>query len=109
MPSLHRLTHCPACGRGALFNGLIQFHDHCSHCGHHFSEHDAGDGPAYFMVMILSLVVSLLGIWVEFTFSPPLWLHALLWTPVILLGTIAGIRYGKALLFHSKYKLHHKP
>lgn len=95
---------CPACGQGRLFTGVLQFRPCCDHCGLSLAEHDTGDGPAYFVVMGLSLVVTLMGVWVEFRFAPPLWLHVLLWTPVIILGSIGGIRAGKALLLVAQYR-----
>ena len=42
---------------------------------------DAGDGPAVFGILIVGAIVGGLALYVEFTFSPPYWVHAVLWMP----------------------------
>ena len=44
-----------------------------------------------------------LAIWLELAASPPWWLHVLLWPPLVVAGTIYGLRIGKAALLHSEY------
>ena len=46
---------------------------------------DAGDGPAVFGILIVGAIVAALALWVEFTFSPPYWVHAVLWIPLIVI------------------------
>jgi uncharacterized protein (DUF983 family) len=43
---------------------------------------------------------------VEFAYQPPLWLHAALWVPLILLVTLAPLRAMKGLLIALQF--HHK-
>ena len=43
---------------------------------------------------------------VEVNYQPPLWVHALLWAPLILLCTIGPLRPMKGLLIALQY--HHK-
>ena len=74
---------CPRCGRGGLFEGFLTLRDHCPVCGLGLAGHDSGDGPAVFVIFLLSFgVVGLAGI-VEYVYAPPLWVHVLVWTPVI--------------------------
>ncbi len=42
----------------------------------------------------------------EILYQPPLWLHALLWGPLILVVTLAPLRLIKGLLIALQY--HHK-
>jgi uncharacterized protein (DUF983 family) len=37
-----------------------------------------------FIIMIVGFIVVGLVLWTELSFAPPLWLHMLLWTPLIL-------------------------
>ena len=56
--------------------------DRCEVCGLDLRAHDAGDGAAVGVILLLGAIVVGLAFWVEFRFSPPLWLHAILW-PVV--------------------------
>jgi len=76
------------------------------------SAQDAGDGPAVFVILFLGLIVVGLTAIVEIKFSPPVWLHLLLWTPLILGGAILMLRPLKAGLIALQYKhnlLHQRP
>jgi len=95
---------CPRCGRGKLYDGLLTVASHCPQCGLDLRAQDAGDGPAVFVVFILGAVVVALAILVEVLFAPPLWVHIVLWTPVILVGAIAMLRPLKAGLIALQYR-----
>ena len=56
--------------------------------------------------MFLGLIVVALAAWVEIQFSPPIWVHLALWTPLILGGAIAMLRPLKAGLIALQY--HHQ-
>src|SRR5207253_2021657 len=76
------------------------------------STQDAGDGPAVFVILFLGLIVVGLAAIVEIKFAPPVWLHLLLCTPLILGGAILMLRPLKAALIALQYKhnlLHHDP
>ena len=77
---------CPRCGEGALFTGLLTVRPSCPACGLDLSAQDAGDGPAVFVIFFLGLIVVGLAAIVEIKFSPPLWVHIVLWTPLIIGG-----------------------
>ena len=97
---------CPRCGRGKLFSGLLKVADRCAACDFDLSAEDAGDGPAVFVILILGFVIVGLALWVEFTFSPPLWVHPLIWFPLIIAGSIFLLRIFKATLI--ALQIHHK-
>lgn len=63
---------------------------------------DAGDGLAVFVVFILGAVVVALA--VEVAFSPPAWVHGVLWTPVVIGGAIGLLRPLKAGLIALQYR-----
>jgi uncharacterized protein (DUF983 family) len=95
---------CPRCGRGPLFAGLITVRSACAVCGLDLSAQDAGDGPAVFVILFLGLIVVGLAALVEVRFSPPLWVHLVLWTPLILVGSVALLRPFKAGLIALQYR-----
>ena len=97
---------CPRCGRGRLFTGLLNVRQVCEVCGLDLSAQDAGDGPAVFVIFFLGLIIVGLAAVVEIRFSPPLWVHLALWTPLILIGAIAMLRPLKAGLIALQYRHH---
>ncbi|MGA3304545.1 MAG: DUF983 domain-containing protein [Stellaceae bacterium] len=96
---------CPRCGRGKLFNGLLKVVPRCSVCGLDFAAEDAGDGPAVFVVLILGALIVAGALLVEIVFSPPFWVHIVLWPPLALAGTILLLRPLKAGLIALQYRL----
>jgi uncharacterized protein (DUF983 family) len=78
----------------------------CAACGLDLSAQDAGDGPAVFVILVLGLIVVGLAAVVEVRFSPPIWVHLLLWTPLILGGAVALLRPFKAGLIALQYRHH---
>ena len=97
-------SRCPRCGQGRLYTGLLQVADRCAVCGLDLEAADSGDGPAVFIVLILGALVVPLALGLESLAGPPLWLHMLLWPPVILGGTVAMLRPAKALLIALQFK-----
>jgi len=95
---------CPRCGKGKLYDGLLTIAPRCKSCGLDLAAQDAGDGPAVFVVLILGAIVVGLAILVEIKFEPPIWVHLLLWTPVILGGAILLLRPLKAWLIAMQYR-----
>ena len=97
---------CPRCGRGRLFTGLLSVRGACEICGLDLSAQDAGDGPAVFVILFLGFIVVGLAALVEIKFSPPIWIHLVLWTPFIIGGAIAMLRPLKAGLIALQYRHH---
>jgi uncharacterized protein (DUF983 family) len=74
-------------------------------CGFDLTAQDAGDGPAVFVILFLGFIVVTLAAIVEVEFSPPIWIHLVLWTPLILGGSTGMLRPFKAGLIALQY--HH--
>ena len=98
---------CPHCGEGPLYDGLLSVAPSCTRCGLDLRAQDAGDGPAVFVVLFLGAVTVGLAILVEALFSPPLWVHVVLWTPLVLGGAILLLRPLKAGLIALQYRHRH--
>ena len=65
---------------------------------------DAGDGPMVFGILIVGAIVCGLALWTEFTFQPPLWVHVVLWAPLILVLTFGFLRVIKSALLVLQFK-----
>ena len=82
---------CPRCGEAPVFNGLLTLRPDCPNCSLDYSKIDAGDGPAVFVILILGFIV--VGL-----------LHLVLWTPLILGGSILMLRPFKATLIALQFR-----
>ena len=76
---------CPRCGRGKLFRGFLTLRPRCEACGLDYGFADAGDGPAVFIMFLAGFIVVGAALVVEALYHPPYWVHAVLWTPLILI------------------------
>lgn len=95
---------CPRCGARTLFAGWVRFAPRCRSCGLDFEQFNVGDGPAAFLTLIVGGIIVALAIWLQLTFEPPFWVHALLWVPLATAGVILGLRLAKAALIWSEYR-----
>ena len=75
---------CPACGEGALYSSYLKVNDACPSCGEELHHQRADDAPPYFTMFIVGHIVVALVLMVEDLFAPSLWVHAALWTPIVL-------------------------
>jgi len=95
---------CPRCGKGKLFQGFLTLKPRCDACGLDYAFIDAGDGPAVFVILLAGFIVVGCALVVEFKYAPPLWLHAVLWLPLILATTLLPLRSMKGLLIAMQYR-----
>jgi uncharacterized protein (DUF983 family) len=95
---------CPRCGKGPLFAGYLTLAPKCSACDLDYSVFDPGDGPAVFVILIVGAIVAAGALYVEFTFHPPYWVHAVIWLPAITILTFALLRLAKSTLVVLQYK-----
>lgn len=97
---------CPRCGKGHIFQGYLKVRPACEVCGLDLAFADAGDGPAFFVMSIVGIVVVALALWVEFAYSPPIWLHLVMWSALSVVLSLALVRPLKGALVALQY--HHK-
>lgn len=98
---------CPACGEGPLYDGLLRIAPRCSRCGTDLAQLEQGDGPAVFVILILGFLVTGAALVVELAFAPPIWVHAMLWPPLIVAGAVYLLRVMKAWLCAQHYRHRH--
>lgn len=96
LPKAAFLGLCPRCGEGKLFSGLLSLKPRCDVCGLEFGKTDTGDATAVPMLLVLGSIIVGLAFWVEFRFSPPLWVHAVMWPIVTVPLAILMMRPLKA-------------
>ena len=96
---------CPRCGRGELFEGYLKVAPRCSNCGLSFDFADAGDGAAWFVMLITGCVGvgSILGI--EAAYQPPLWIHVLVAIPLLIILPLLLLRPIKGVLLAQQWKM----
>jgi uncharacterized protein (DUF983 family) len=71
-------------------------------------ENDSGDGPAVFIILIMGFVVVAGALALELIAGPPMWLHMVVWIPIIVIGSAALLRPFKAafIAIQFKHKVH---
>ena len=94
---------CPACGEGRLFSGFLKIADRCDHCGLGYGFADPADGPAFFVMTAVGILVIAVWGWWAATQSPPVWLQFALVFPALAGGCLATLRPTKAWLVASQY------
>lgn len=97
---------CPRCGGKTLFEGVAQFAPKCSQCDLDYSKFNVGDGPAGFLTLIIGALIVGLALWLEVTWAPPFWVHALLWIPLTFVAVVLGLRAAKAALLYAEFSRH---
>ncbi|MES2984181.1 MAG: DUF983 domain-containing protein [Pseudomonadota bacterium] len=100
-----RQPRCPRCGEGKLYKDMLGIVDACSHCQLTLKHHDAADGPTFFALIIVGLLVILAAAFVENHYEPALWIHAALWIPFTFIASVVVLRLFKTGLITIEYRL----
>ena len=95
---------CPRCGASTLFDGYSRFAPRCSACELDLTQFNVGDGPAAFLTLILGAIITACAVVVEVIFSPPFWVHILLWLPITVIGVMTSLRVAKRALLAAEYR-----
>ena len=99
-------ARCPRCGQGHLFGGFLALRPRCDSCGLDYGFADAADGPAFFIMSIVGILVVGLALVVEFAYEPPIWVHLLIWSALAIGLSLALARPTKGLVIALQY--HHR-
>lgn len=97
---------CPECGEGPVFKTYLGLAPSCTACGVSFEKADSGDGPAFFVMFLVGILVTPPVLLVQVLFDPPAWVHLLIWAPVIIIVSVLLLRPFKSLLFALQWKNH---
>jgi len=97
---------CPHCGRGALYQGLLNIREKCTYCAFPLVSIDVGDGAVAFIILLISAILLPTVLWIEFTFEPPIWIHIILWPPLVTIMSILAMRPVKAWFIYQAFRHH---
>jgi uncharacterized protein (DUF983 family) len=95
---------CPRCGQGRLFAGFLTLAPSCAVCQLPYDFADAGDGPAVFVILIAGFLVAGGALMTEVLYTPPYWVHGLIWLPVGLGLPLLMLRPFKGILVALQYQ-----
>lgn len=95
---------CPSCGGTSVFSGFLDLHPACPACGADFRDADSGDGPAFFVMFLVAILVTPPVILVQVWLEPPAWVQMLIWAPVVLGLSVAFLRPFKSTLFALQWR-----
>ncbi|MDX5329758.1 MAG: DUF983 domain-containing protein [Caulobacteraceae bacterium] len=93
---------CPNCGEGHLFDGFLKVAARCEACGHDLARADSGDGPAVFVILIAGFLIAFAALFVELRFTPPIWLHLVLWMPLTVIVSVGLLRPMKGVMLAAQ-------
>jgi uncharacterized protein (DUF983 family) len=91
------LGHCPACGKGKIFDGFLKVAPECLLCGAPLGLARADDAPPYFTILVVGHIVIPLLFIVERSEQLPLWMMSAIFLPLTLglaLGLMRPIKGG---------------
>lgn len=95
---------CPRCHQAKLFQGFLQLRLKCPHCGLNLKNAENGDGAAFFLIFIIGAVVACLAWLLEEVASPALWVHYVVWFPIIIIMALVLLRPAKSILIAYQYR-----
>lgn len=95
---------CPSCGRGKLFAGYLRVAPSCQACGLDYAFEHAGDGAAAFVILVAGFLVVGGALIVEILYTPPYWLHAVLWGSLSILVPLVLLRSFKGVLIALQFR-----
>lgn len=95
---------CPRCGEGRLFRGFLKLEERCDSCGLMLSELNAADGPAFFAMSFVGIFVGFAALFVEVAYSPPVWVHLLIWLPTIAVLSLLLLRPLKGIMVAQTFR-----
>lgn len=87
-----------------MFEGYLTVRPGCSVCGLSFAGHDTADGPAFFIMMPLSILTAVFALLFEVFVRPPVWVHMLIWPVFICLFAGLALRPVKATMVALQYR-----
>ncbi len=73
-------------------------------CRLSYAGFESGDGPAFFIMFIVGLVVVGGALSLEIIVQPPYWVHAVVWGPLAIVLSLALLRPSKAVLIALQYR-----
>jgi len=96
---------CPNCGTGKLFDRFLKVVGHCSVCGEELHHHLADDFPAYIVIFVVGHTMVPAALAFEIDYAPPMWLHFLIWLPLMTISVLALLQPTKGVVVALQWQL----
>jgi uncharacterized protein (DUF983 family) len=94
----------PALRRGqAVQCGFLRLAKRCDRCDLDLAFADPADGPAFFVMTGVGIVVIAVWAWAVIAWNPPLWVQFATVFPALLVGCLGTLRPVKAWLVAEQY------
>lgn len=97
--------HCPNCGQGHLFGRFLKVIDQCEVCEEPLHHQRADDFPAYLVMFFVGHIVVSLALSVEIAYTPPYWLHLVLWLPLTLVLALGLLQPTKGAVIGLQWQI----
>ena len=97
------LCRCPRCGEGKLYSGFLKLAKRCDRCDLDYGFADPADGPAFFVMTGVGIMVIAIWAWAVIIHQPPLWVQFATVFPALLVGCLGTLRPVKAWLVAEQY------
>lgn len=97
------LCRCPRCGQGRLFCGFLALAKTCDRCGLDYGFAEPADGPAFFVMTGVGILVTAVWAWWVVVAQPPIWAQFATVFPALIGGCLATLRPVKAWLVAEQY------
>ena len=94
---------CPRCGEGKLFRGFLALAERCDRCELDYGFADPADGPAFFVMSGVGILVTAAWAWWAVAFQPPIWLQLSVGLTAMVAGCLGALRPVKAWLVAEQY------
>lgn len=91
---------CPVCGEGKAFQSWLKVVPECTHCHAPLGEIRCDDAPPYFTIFLAGHLLVPGVLMVERAYTPPMWVHMVIWLPfftivcILLLRPVKGAVLG---------------
>jgi uncharacterized protein (DUF983 family) len=94
---------CPRCGEGPLFSGFLRLADRCDRCDLDLAFAEPADGPAFFVMSGVGILVIFVWAWAVVMWQPPIWLQVVTVFPALIAGCLATLRPVKAWMVAEQF------
>ncbi len=86
-----------------MFRGFLKVAPSCDACGYDLAKADSGDGPAVFVILIAGFLCAFAMLFTEIAFSPPIWVHVLIFLPLTLGVCLGLLRPLKGVMLAAQF------
>jgi uncharacterized protein (DUF983 family) len=100
-------NRCPNCGKGRVFAGYLAVVSECRVCHAPLGELRADDAPPYFTIFLVGHLLVPLVFWTERAYQPPMWLHMVVWLPLVALLSLLILRPVKGAVVGWLFRLNY--